>query len=426
SEEKIFHGFRGLFAEYERAKIIERFRLGKLRAIKEGHIIASRPLFGYNRIPNQKLPNQEKIHGHYEINEEEATTVRKIFTWVGDEGLTIRQVVRRLQELRIAPRRSKRGVWSTSTLTTMLRNEGYIGRAHWYSSVSVEPKNPISKEKYRRIKKSSTKRRPKSEWMYVPVPVIIDEELFNRARTRLSEHAALNPRSKKYDYLLGGKISCVCGQKRIGAGRRQGKYLYYDCCDKILAFPLPRKCHEHPINARVADKLVWSKIADLMSSPALLMKQIERWIKSRQNKTSVSMDDTEVMIKQVSKLREKEERYTKAYGAGLLTMEQLKEYAIPLREEVTSLELQISRARQELQRVDLQTAPNEEEIAIFAESARKILHDLSFDQKRAIVLNTVEKIIGTQEQLHVSGYISVTTHGWYKTKDRNRRSPKCR
>ena len=31
SEDKILHGVRGLFAEYERAKISERFRLGKLR-----------------------------------------------------------------------------------------------------------------------------------------------------------------------------------------------------------------------------------------------------------------------------------------------------------------------------------------------------------------------------------------------------------
>jgi site-specific DNA recombinase len=35
SEEKILYGVRGLFAEYERAKIAERFRLGKLRKVRE-------------------------------------------------------------------------------------------------------------------------------------------------------------------------------------------------------------------------------------------------------------------------------------------------------------------------------------------------------------------------------------------------------
>ena len=47
SEEKILHGVRGLFAEYERAKIRERFRLGKVRKVKEGHVLLSDPPYGY-------------------------------------------------------------------------------------------------------------------------------------------------------------------------------------------------------------------------------------------------------------------------------------------------------------------------------------------------------------------------------------------
>ncbi len=421
SEDKILHGVRGLFAEYERTKIAERFRLGKLRSIKEGHIIASRPLYGYTRVVRNG--NEQ---GYYVINEEEAVVVRKIFAWIANGGLTIRQVVRELQVLGIKPQRSKRGVWSTSTLTTMLRNEGYIGRAHWYSSVAVEPKNPISKEKYRKIKKSSTKKRPKSEWMYVAVPAIVDEELFNRAGSRLTEHATLNPRSKKYEYLLGGKIKCPCGQKRIGAGRKLGQYLYYDCCDKVLCFPLPRKCYEQAINARIADKLVWAKLSDLMSSPDLLTKQAGRWAKARQDKAKVSVGDSAGMEKQIAKLKEEQERYTKAYGSGVFTMEQLKEYTTPVREKITSLETQISKVQQAVRRVDLEAPPTEKEIEAFAKEAHEALLDLNFQEKRAIVLYTVEEIIGTQQQLQVSGYIPVTTtNGWYKTKDRNRRTAEC-
>src|SRR5882757_9947021 len=65
SEEKILHGVRGLFAEYERAKIAERFRLGKLRKVREGHILTSEALYGYRYIP--KLDGK---HGYYEINPE--------------------------------------------------------------------------------------------------------------------------------------------------------------------------------------------------------------------------------------------------------------------------------------------------------------------------------------------------------------------
>ena len=75
-EDKILYGVRGLFSEYERAKISERFRLGKLRKVKNGHILTTEALYGYSYIRNNK---ETKTHGYYVINEEEAVVVRMIF-----------------------------------------------------------------------------------------------------------------------------------------------------------------------------------------------------------------------------------------------------------------------------------------------------------------------------------------------------------
>lgn len=187
SEDKILHGVRGLFAEYERAKISERFRLGKVRKIKEGHILVSEPLYGYSYIQKK-----DRVHGYYVINEEEAAIVQRIFSWVGNEGLTLRKVVRRLQELNIKPRKSKRGVWNTSTLSTMLRHKAYIGEAHWGSSYAVAPLNPIKTDKYRKTKKSSRRTKSEEEWYKVSVPAIIDEKLFTRVRQQVEHNFALS------------------------------------------------------------------------------------------------------------------------------------------------------------------------------------------------------------------------------------------
>jgi site-specific DNA recombinase len=48
-----------------------------------------------------------------------------------------------------------------------------------------------------------------------------------------------------------------------------------------------------------------------------------------------------------------------------------------------------------------------------------MLHNLSFQARRAILLNTVEKIVGTPRQLQVYGYISVKDHVEFKTIDRH-------
>ena len=415
SGDKIVHGVRGLFAEYERAKISERFRLGKLRKVREGHILVSEPLYGYSYIPKQ-----DTRHGYYEISPEEARTVKMIFSWVADEGMTLRGVVRRLQEMKIKPRKSKRGVWSTSTLSTLLRNRAYIGEAHWGSSFAVVPDNPLKNEKYKKIKKSSRRKRPRDEWITIPVPAIIALGVFEKAGRQLQANFTFCQRNKKNEYLLAGKIECVCGRKRAGEGVWQGKHLYYRCADRIYSFPLPHTCKEKGINARIADQLVWQKIAGLMSSPKLLIEQAKRWFKSRQTKTTAGFVDIAALKTEIEKLKGQEERYNKAYGAQVFTLEQLQAYTAPIKEKVAALGGQIATATREANQNQVNALPGQSEIQAFAEKAKLALQDLNFGAKRAILLNTVEKIIGTKQLLQVSGYIPLIQNVEYKTNDRHR------
>lgn len=421
-EDRILYGVRGLFAQYERAKITERFRLGKLRKVKEGHVLTTEAPYGYRYIPNLKIPNQPKVHGHYKINPEEERVVKMIFRWIAEEGLTLRKVVRRLQELDIKPRKSKRGVWSTGTLSTMLKNEVYIGKAHWGSSYAIVPKNPIRKEGYKKIKKSSRKIKPKEEWITadIPVPAIIDEKLFERARAQLDANFALCQRNKKNEYLLAGKIRCICGKLRGGEGTLHGKHLYYRCTDRTLSFPLPHTCKEKGISARVADGLVWKRIAELMSSPELLLKQAERWINDKQTSAKYVSVDAKQAEAEIKKIKEQEERYNMAYGAGVFTMEQLKDYIAPIREKVTALQKQIKEA-EEKDRSLAKTLPNKEEIEAFAQDAASVLDDLSFAEKRAIILNVVDKVVGTQARLQIFGFVPVINNVGFKTNYRHSR-----
>jgi len=407
SEDKILHGVRGLFAEYERAKISERFRLGKIRKVNEGHVLTTKAPYGYTYIRRDK---ENKKHGYYDINDKEAGVVKMIFTWIADEGLTIRKVVRKLQELGIKPQRSKRGVWSTSTLTTLLRNKAYIGEAHWGSSYSVVPEKPLKIQQYKKIKKTSRRMKPEEDWIAskIPVPVIIDRELFLQAREQLKTNFALCDRNKKNQYLLAGKIKCACGRTRGGEGPQHGKHLYYRCNDRNYSFPLPKTCPERGINARITDKLVWDKVVGLMSSPDLLQKQLDRWTNAHRNKTVSSIGDTKTIEKEIVKLKDQEERYIKAYGNAVFTIEQLKEYTTPIREQIVSLESQMSKIKQQENQINETALPNKNDLRLFAEESVKALSDLSFELKRAIVTNIVEKVVATQQKLEVNGYIPIT------------------
>ena len=418
SEDKILYGVRGLFAEYERAKIGERFRLGKLRKVKEGHILVSEPLYGYRYVAKQ-----ERVHGYYEVNEEEARVVRMLFDWIDQDGLTLRGIVRKLQELGIKPRKSKRGVWATSTLSKLLKNKAYIGEAHWGSSYGVVPEKPTSKEKYRKIKKSSRRMKPESEWFIIPVPAIIDRSVFARVQDRIKANFLLSQRNTVNEYLLTGRIYCICGRKRAGEGPQHGKHLYYRCLDRVLSFPLPRTCKEAAVNARIADRLVWDGIARLMTSPEQMQNQIRRWLDSQHKKTDSDGVDIGFLKNEIVKLKEREDRYNKAYGSGVFSVEQLKEYTAPVREQVASYKSQILKSEQEKRELQTISLPDEKEVATFAEEVSEVLDDLNFKAKKAIVANVVERVVGTKEKLQIYGFIPVITETNVNifTDDRHRR-----
>ena len=416
SEDKILHGVRGLFAEYERTKIAERFRLGKLRKVKEGHVLTTEAPYGYTYIKKK-----EKEHGYYEINPDEARVIKMIFSWVTDEGMTLRAVVRRLQKMGIKPRKSKRGVWNTSTLSTLLRHRVYIGETHWGSSYAVVPEKPLKNDKYQKTKKTSRRKRPQEEWIMIPVPPIIDRKIFERAGQQLKTNFALCQRNKKNEYLLSNKIECTCGRKRAGEGYFNKPNLYYRCSDRVLSFPLPPKCEEKGINARLADELVWQKITQLMSSEKLLSEQASRWFGNRQKRAESDLADVEGLKKEIEKIKGQVERYNKGYGAGVFNLEQLKQYTTPLVEKIGQTETLIAKATSEANQTQLE-APSRQEIGAFAESARATLQDLKFPAKRAIILNVVDKVVGNRDHLKIIGHIPVNQYAKYKFYNRHCRS----
>jgi len=405
--DQLMFGIRGLFAEYEKTKISERFRIGKINRANNGHILTTEAPYGYTYILNKgKRGNSDYVAGHYEINETEAQIVKSIFSWIADDGMTLRGVVRRLQDLGVRPRKSKRGVWSTSTLSTLLRNKTYIGEAHYGASYAVVPINPLKNEGYKKIKKTSRRMKPEDEWIKIETPSIIDEDLFNRVHKRLRDNFESSVRNTKNEYLVAHKIWCPCGCRRAGEGPQKGKHLYYRCTSRVKNFPLTSDCKEGGLNARIVDSLVWNKLSHLMSSQELMEKQLKRWIESK-NDSAASTISIQGVEKEIAKLKIQEDRYVKAYGAGAISVEQLKEFTHPIRERASELCEQLIRARSETSQLNAAQRPKSDQIKEFAAAARLALTDLNFEAKQGIVKALVEKIVGTRSNLQVYGYIPV-------------------
>lgn len=245
----------------------------------------------------------------------------------------------------------------------------------------------------------------------------------------MEKNFALCKRNTKNEYLLSKKIWCECGRTRAGEGPQKGKHLYYRCTDRVSSFPLPKTCNSGGINARIADDVVWSKVASLMSSPELMKKQIERWMNNQKEKVDVSGGDVSVLEKELTKLEGQEERYNKAYGMGIYTVDELVRYINPIKESRKSIEDQIAKINYQKSKINDKIMPSQDQISSFAEKANNMLKSLSFEVKRSILLNVVDKIVATQEKLQVIGYIPITTteqNVAFFSIHRYRRFTKCR
>ena len=406
SEDRILFGVKGLFAEYERSKITERFRLGKLRKAKEGNIIMTSPPYGYDLILKQGSKSQNDFkHGYLKVNPFEARIVKMMFGWVANDGLTLRKLVTRLHEMGVKPKKSKRGVWSTSTLSTLLRNRIYVGEGHYGASYGVVPKNPLNHDTYKKNKKSSRKMRPKDEWIIIPTPKIVSEDLFERANERLRLNYQEGRRNRKNEYLLAGKIWCACNKRRAGEGPKNGKYLYYRCSSRVSSFPLKSTCRERGINARIADSLVWKNIRNLMTDDVLLNEQVERWRKNKSSDVDREMIDIGTIEREIKKLKLQEKRYDNAFGEGLLSLDQLKEYKEPIRANLETLNEQLHRSQQRAAAPKELVPPTPGEIDEFVQRVKSKVEGLNFTQRKAIVDKVVESIVGSQKQLFIKGHL---------------------
>ena len=124
-EQRLMLQFQGIIAEYERAQIAERCRRGKRYRAKAGNVgVLSAAPYGY-----QYIKKTEQAQAYYQVLENEAEVVRKVFTLYTGDGLSIRGIVRALNAENI-PTRSKKASWIHSTVWHMLNNPAYQGREY--------------------------------------------------------------------------------------------------------------------------------------------------------------------------------------------------------------------------------------------------------------------------------------------------------
>src|SRR6202007_1996027 len=122
--------------------------------------------------------------------ESEAGVVRLVFQMYTKGHLNIRAIARSLNERGI-PTRTGKTRWERSTVWGLLRNPAYQGKA-CYGKTELRPRQritrPLRQRKGLPSRDSAGHERPRTEWIEVPVPALVSEEMFALAQEQLEKN----------------------------------------------------------------------------------------------------------------------------------------------------------------------------------------------------------------------------------------------
>jgi site-specific DNA recombinase len=278
-EDQLLVQFQGMFAEYEKAQLMERYRRGKVHRARTGSVnVLSGAPFGY-----RYLRKSDHVGAAYEIVEDEAVLIAELFRRYADDGATIADLARWLTG-QGAPTRSGKHNWDRSVIWGMLRNPAYAGRAVFGKTMAVdEPAglNRVARLQGRSVPRAArTVNRPREEWTEISVPAIVTEDTFARVQQRLADNKRYAARNTKVPSLLQGLAACsACGYGYYRTSTRtKNKIIYYYRClgSDNYRYEGGRVCHNQPVRADHLDTVVWEHITGLLTDPPLIRAEINK------------------------------------------------------------------------------------------------------------------------------------------------------
>ena len=403
-EEDLLLQVQGMVAEYERAKILERSRRGKLHAARRGslNVLGGAP-YGYRYLP----AGNEDGQASYQLILEEARVVQQIFEWVGRDRLSIGQVRRRLTTEGI-PTRFGKPYWDRTTIWGMLRNRAYKGSAAFGKTRVGELRPRLRPRRGGRDQPRRAYSRyavPPDQWITIAVPAIVSEDLFEAVQEQLAENRRRSRQGGRgARYLLQGLLVCkrcgyaYCG-KAVSVSGGNGKkrsYAYYRCIGtEARRFGDERLCGNRQIRTDLLDQAVWQDVCKLLSDPKRIEQEYRRRLTGRRK--GVGWDSLERLQARIRKTQRGIARLIDAFEDGLLEKSEFEPHIQQARHRLEGLR---SEARVQ---VDEQAEQEQLRLAIgrmqdFAAQVAGGLENADWPTRREIIRAVVKQVeVDTEE-----------------------------
>jgi site-specific DNA recombinase len=295
----------GVFAEFERALIVERITAGLERKAARGGWCGGRRPYGYDIAADRD---------HLERNPSEAPLVPVIFDqyvnlqlgstalakWLNDQGY-----------------RTKNGrLWSGASVITVVRNRAYLGEIYYRGSWYPAPHEPL-------------------------LPI----ELFDRAQAILKERGEdrSQRRSNASEYLLTGRVRCGrCGQAYVGtaAHGRSGRYTYYTCFTRTRYGT--KHCSNDRLPAEQLEQAVTRRLWKVLDDHDLIDRAITQAYERLSKREDEHQSELAGVQHKLGETHAAMDRYFRAFEVGTMPEDTCAPRIAALSEQAKALERRAS------------------------------------------------------------------------------------
>lgn len=354
----------GVFAEFERATIVDRIVAGLERKAARGEWPVGSAPFGYVRGED----------GNLVVNEDQAALIPLIFDLY---------VKRRLGGHGVADwlnanghRNSAGRLWTYSNVIRILRNRVYIGEVNW-----------------------------RDQWHQGKHPSLVAKDVFDAAQDIRSDRAYNSRRlgANSSPYLLSGLVVCAnCGAHLVGGvanGRAGYQYRYYTCGTKTRYGS--KVCGTDRVPSEELDRQVVDSLLRTYERTDLFERAIEAIRKRadevrQQQRAELSALDTELKKAEASI-----ERYMDSFESGGLTEDTLVKRIRTLGERAAELRgrrAELVAALEDKAEDGEFEVPDAKTMAAISDHVRKALTKGGWPERKALMQALIAEIKVTSRQ----------------------------
>ena len=183
-------------------------------------------------------------------------------------------------------------------------------------------------------------------WVFVPVPPLVEEALFRAAQQQLEENRArARLGQRRPGYLLQGLTCCaICRYAYYGKTTRERgpghclkDYRYYRCTGSDgYRFGGERICSNGQIQAEFLEESVWREVCELLRNP----EKLEREFREDGNAIA-ALQNAEALKAKRLKQQQALERLIDSFTEGLIEKEQFASRTARIKGRIAELEQQI-------------------------------------------------------------------------------------